>query len=275
LESATFSKPTIAYVNLKDGKAASGTLIEVGERIFLATTAHSIPRRPVGTLSFVGNTATKIDRNIPPILSYAKEPDYQQRDVAYVELDREFVEVTFGKAAIPLQRVYPCATGQDNWWTIVAGYPCDEIRSIQEVREQAETKLFTLECWGNKLLMLARWNALGKRHRSPDERLDVFIPRPIDDDFVALGPLQNQKPGQLSEPFGMSGGGYWQPNLALTTRLWSPEHYSLIAIQSHWWGRGRYLQGTQIIHWLRLLWEHQADVRQFLENAFPDHDLAG
>jgi hypothetical protein len=194
--------------------------------------------------------------------------------VAFVELEPAFVAANFGKTAIPLSRVYPCKTGQDKWWTFVAGYPGDEIRRILEPQECIETKVFTLECWANKLLMPDRWGALGQRHRSPDERFDVFIPRPIEDDFVSLGPLRSQRLGQLSEPYGMSGGGYWQPNLALKTELWSPEYYSLIAIQSHWWGRGRYLQGTQIIHWLRLLWQHQEDLRQHLSDAFPDHELS-
>ncbi len=114
---------------------------------------------------------------------------------------------------------------------------------------------------------------LEERHRLPDQELDVFIPYLKDDEVVALGPLRHGMGDGLPEPMGMSGGGYWQPNLALKSEIWNPEYYSLIAIQSRWWGRGRYLQGTQIIHWLRLLWEQQPELRADLEAAFPDHNV--
>jgi hypothetical protein len=267
-------RSTIAYIDLKYGKVASGVLVAVGDRVFLATTAHSVPARPTGRLSFVGDKSTSIEENIPRILGSAKDPQDEQRDVAYVELERAFVEDRFGKAAIPLSRVYLCGTGQNQLWTFVAGYPSAEIRSLKEAQRQVDTKLFTLECWSNKLLMSDRWDALEKKSRSPDERLDVFIPRPLGDDFVSIGTAQNLTPGQLAEPFGMSGGGYWQPNPALRSNIWSPEHYSLIAIQSRWWGGGRHLQGTQIVHWLRLLWKHEADLRHLLEESFPGHDLS-
>ncbi len=267
-------RSTIAYINLRDRTVASGILVAVGDRVFLATTAHSIPARPAGRLSLVGDKSTKIEENIPPILGSAKDPQEEQRDVAYVELDPAFVEGSFGKAAIPLSRVCPCGAGQDKWWTFLAGYPSAEIRSLQDVQQQVDTRLFTLECWANKLLMPDRWDALEQGHRSPDERLDVFIPRPMGDDFVSTGTTRGVVPGRLSEPFGLSGGGYWQPNLALRGSVWSPEHYSLIAIQSRWWGRGRHLQGTQIIHWLRLLWKHETDVRQIMQSSFPDSDFS-
>lgn len=266
---------TIAYINLDTGEAASGVVIEIDNRILLATTAHSIPARPRGKLSFVGDHSTKIDENIPPILSSAKDPDYEHRDVAFVELERGFVEDNFGKSAIPLSRIYPCRTGQENWWTCIGGYPTEEIRNIDDSSRQVRTKLFTLQCWGNKILTPDNWQVLEERHRLPNEQLDVFIAYPRSDDFTALGPLRHQASDQLSEPFGMSGGGYWQPQVSLKRELFAPDYYSLIAIQSHWWGKGRYLQGTQIIHWLRLLWQSQPELRDLLASSFPGHDLAG
>ena len=117
----------------------------------------------------------------------------------------------------------------------------------------------------------SRW--LEEREREPNEEWDVFIPYPRNDDFTALGPLKHQAGDKLSEPFGMSGGGYWQPQVALKRAVFTPEHYSLIAIQSHWWGLGRYLQGTQIIHWLRLVLSTRPELRSTLEQAFPNHPL--
>ena len=266
---------TIAYINLKTGKTASGVLVEIANRIFLATVAHALPQNPVGNLSFVGNQSKKIDENIPPILCFGKDENQELRDVGFVELEPEFVETEFGKSPIPLSRIYPCQTGHESYWTCVGGYPGDEVRTIDDSPKRTRTKLFTLQCWSNKILAPAQWGILeGTASREPDEQLDVFIPYPREDDFESLGPLKHQKPGELCEPFGMSGGGYWQPKLSLKRKIFTPDYYSLIAIQSHWWVPKRYLQATQIIHWLRLLWKCQPNLREVLVDAFADHDLA-
>ena len=263
---------TVAFVNLDDGKAASATLVAIGDRVFLATAGHVVPARPAGKISIVGNKATGIRSNILPVLSYGTHSD-EHCDVAFVESTPDFIATTVGKAAIPLSRLHPCGTGQDNHWTFVCGYPSQEIIELGHPLNDSRTKLFTIECWGNKLLMPDRWGSLEIRDRPPSTEKDVFIPRPITDDFVSIGPWPTKSPSRLAEPYGMSGGGYWQPNLALRTEVWNPEYYSLIAIQSRWWGRGRYLQGTQIIHWLRLVWQRQSNVREILASAFPSSDL--
>ena len=267
---------TIAYIDLKSRETATGVLIEIENRIFLATVAHSLPANPTGRLSFVGNKSTKYDENIPPVLSFGKDENHKLRDVGFVELERGFVEANFGKLPIPLSRVYPCGTGDEKAWTAVGGYPGGEVRDIKDNVREIRTKLFTMQCWSNTILPPQDWGVLkGKASRDPNDSLDVFIPYPRDEDFESLGPLRHQKPNELCEPFGMSGGGYWQPQVSLRREIFTPDYYSLIAIQSHWWVPQRYLQATQIIHWLRLLWEHQPNLRDALEDAFSEHNLIG
>lgn len=266
---------TVAYINIKSREIASGVLIDIENRIFLATAAHALPQNPIGNLSFVGNKSTRLDENIPSILSFGKEEQHKLRDVGFVELEPAFIETNCGKSPIPLSRIYPCQTGHESHWTCVGGYPGDEVRNIDDNMKRTRTKLFTMQCWSNKILAPSQWGVLeGKASREPDERLDVFIPYPREEDFKSLGPLEHQKPNHLCKPFGMSGGGYWQPNSSLKRSIFTPDYYSLIAIQSHWWIPERYLQATQIIHWLRLLWKCQPKLREILEDAFADHDMA-
>jgi hypothetical protein len=265
---------TGAYIDLKKMEGASGIFVRIGESVFLATTAHSVVGNPSGRISFVGGKSASIDGNKPQILSFAKDPEYSLRDVAFLELEPDFVEVVLGKECIPIDRVFPCGAGQTNHFTLVGGYPANEIRT-RFVCPNSETKVFTMECWANKTLPTAFWNDLEESRRKPDQLLDVFIPRPRNEDFLSLGPIQQKTPGVLAEPFGMSGGGYWQSrNSEIAASLWTPQHYSLIALQSHWWasstGTGRFLQGTQIIHWLRLIWEQKAILRPLLEAEFPN-----
>jgi hypothetical protein len=66
---------TVAYIDIVTSNSATGVLVQTDGRIFLATTAHSVPGAPAGWLSFVGNESSKIDGNIPEILSFGKSND--------------------------------------------------------------------------------------------------------------------------------------------------------------------------------------------------------
>jgi hypothetical protein len=259
---------TQAYVNLKTGKSASGITIDVNGRTILATTAHSISAQPAGHLSFVGKEHSSLDGNTTTIPRSGRDND---KDVAFLELDREWVDQKLGKVVIPLARLNPCGTGHAGAWTMVCGYPTEEIQVEQLVRDRVEIKKFTVVCHANKVLNPDQWSVLSAADRRPSEHRDIFIPFPRNDEVISYGAVTADR---LPEPFGMSGGGYWQRDPQRTGAVWTAEEYRLIAIQSRWWGRGRYLQGTQIIHWLRLLWNSEPDLRKALETAFPGQHLA-
>jgi hypothetical protein len=96
--------------------------------------------------------------------------------------------------------------------------------------------------------------------------MDVFLPYLIGEEMIHLG--ENVGPG-LSSPPGLSGGGVWQRSTE-ESAIWTAENYELIAVQSMWPRRGRYLQATQIIHWLRLVYASCVDARRPLMEQFPD-----
>ena len=259
---------TMAYINLRDGTGASGVLVEIEGRLFVATTAHSIPSNPAGELSFIGSVPTPATENIPPIRNYKRGNSYEC-DVAYIELDRSFADERFGKRPIPLSRIKPVGTGHPTHWTMVCGFPTSEIRTIHDARTREATQLFTSQAWSNNILPPENWGAVprSREMRPPHPDFDVIIPYNRDDEIVSCGQIHSS--ANLSDPHGMSGGGVWQPIVPTNSALWTVERYCLIAIQSGWPEQSRYLQSTQIIHWLRLLWNHQPELRPVLSHEFP------
>lgn len=252
-------------INLRKVEVASGVFVGIGGRIFLATTAHSILNPPTGRIAMIGGLKVDIRDNVPQILSFGFADDEELKDVAFLEVEKEFVEQQLKKTAIPLSRIYPCGAGQDHHQTFACGYP-GLLTENAMVGQRECHSLFTMQSWANTTLTPDEWTILPEGHRPCDPAIDVFIPYPLTDEICKNGTPSTET---LVEPFGMSGGGYWQPNLALQESVWTPEYYCLIAIQSRWWKRGRYLQATQVIHWLRLVWEHHRDLRRILEDAFP------
>lgn len=250
---------SLAYINTKssEGRIATGTLVAIGERCFLATTAHSVPSPPHGKLAFAGREQIPFSE-IPEILSSGKRDD-EQCDVAYLELDPTYPVKRLDKHPIPLSRLHPIGLGNNNRWTFVAGYPSEVVKHDRDLR------IFRLHTWGNLTLQANEWSALPQGHREPSADHDVFIPYPQTEPFLSIG---SQKPDKLPKPYGMSGGGYWQRTQE-SEKIWSAESYGMIAIQSRWWGLGRYLQGTQILHWLRLIWDEIPYARPYLKAQFP------
>lgn len=257
---------TLAYQDLKESKVASGVLVDIGGRTFVATTAHSVPADPKTRLVMVGELPTDVYRAKPSIISFGTtDPD--TLDIGFMELDSSFVKDGLGKLALPLSRVFPCGPGQLDYATYVCGFPSEQVHTTMPSASK-KLQVFTFQSWQNTPLMPKDWNHLPRKHRPPHELTDIFVPYQREDDILCNGQEMTEI---LNQPHGLSGGGYWQPNVSLKQKIWSPEYYCLIGIQSAWWGR--YLRATQIIHWLRLVWQHNSDLRQQLEAEFPNVDF--
>ncbi len=247
---------TVIYENVAAKEYATGILVAIESRCFLATTAHSLPKTWTNGLSIFGYNSRSASVQGPPRFGC---DEANNRDVAFVELDPALPQLLL-KKPMPLERIHPCGPGKERHWTFVLGFPTEDVTDRQTTDDMI--RVFTAECWGNTLIMPQDWSSL-PRSDETDVSRDIFIPRPIDDDSKNLRSMQSAR---LSKPYGMSGGGYWQSEQC--THVWSPDGYRLIGIQSGWWSKGRYLRGTQIIHWLRLLWRQDPSLRSTLEVAF-------
>ena len=124
---------TTAYFQIGTNplEVATGMFVGIGARVFLVTTAHSIPVKPNGKLSFVGMSSANVDENIPVIADFACDTDEAIRDVAFLEIDPAFVP-KLKKRPLPLSRIYPCGPGESNSLTVVSGYPSQIVQKTRE-----------------------------------------------------------------------------------------------------------------------------------------------
>ncbi len=100
-----------------------------------------------------------------------------------------------------------------------------------------------------------------------DAAIDIILDYPAGDS--ATKRLDKEGPFALPDPSGMSGGGLWDQGFE-TQLIWKPEGASLMGIQSAWHPKERYVRAVQIIHWLRLVHQHYPDLRNILEERFPE-----
>lgn len=116
------------------------------------------------------------------------------------------------------------------------------------------------------MLLPEDWHFVRDDGRAMDELVDAFVAYDSKSEIKRDGKVSDE---QLPEPYGMSGGGWWQKKSSLQDTVWHPASYSLMAIQCSWPEKQRYLRGTQIHHWLRLIWNDFTDLREILRAEFP------
>ena len=122
---------TIAYYDVNDlENGGSGVLVEINSRIFVATTAHTIPAQPNGRIGIARQLPTDLNANLPNIMSFDWPPDHDLIDVAYFEVEPCFVRDRLDKTPIPISRILPCGPGQPNHATFLCCYPADLIVTV-------------------------------------------------------------------------------------------------------------------------------------------------
>lgn len=79
----------------KEYATASGTLIEIGSRVFVATAAHVIKANPQGRLWLVKRRGSCESEGFPSFVDYHRHPKGHP-DVGILELDRSVAAGYFG-----------------------------------------------------------------------------------------------------------------------------------------------------------------------------------
>jgi hypothetical protein len=77
------------------------------------------------------------------------------------------------------------------------------------------------------------------------------------------------KPVRLGDAPGLSGGGIWDQGLA-PGEVWTPGSARLIAIQCSWHPTKRYVRGTLLRHWVRLISRDYPDLRDLIREEARD-----
>ena len=122
--SNSLHKSTVSY--LRHNGSTSGVLVQIGNRVFIATVAHAIPRK-LKELYLVGHEYT--ENSIPVLSSKRGTADFL--DVAFVEIGVDQLE-RLKKQTIGLDRVLVCGWGIKARQTILCGFPAQLAQATVE-----------------------------------------------------------------------------------------------------------------------------------------------
>ena len=235
---------------------ASGVLISIGNRLFVATAGHAVPSRPSGRISFIGQNEKRLVESKEAVIAHES---YEWPDVGFLEIAPD-VASRLGKEPIGLERISPRGPGHFDRRCFVFGYPTDSIK-VQHKKERFDLGGIS---YSHLPMRPEEWP---EKPRPPaHEEVDIFLPYDRDEEMFYYE--ENQGRNELGHPEGMSGGGLWQ-GVDREGKLWTPEDVGLFGIQSGYRAEDKYLRACQINTWLRLLHSEQLDLRATLEEAFP------
>lgn len=261
---------TVPLFDQETGDLGSGTVIRVGPHILVATAGHCVPVSPSGRVRVLGKTARALQGEMLGFPKFARAPR-DRVDVAFLEVDRASAEAFLAKEALPLDRVADIGNGDPSQAAIVMGGPASLVPPTRATGGvvvpicAVRTEIIPEDEWAELL-------PFGERIPKPDSAIDVFLDFPVD----GWWQIKANKRDGVVDPKGTSGGGIW--SFQESQIPWSPDVARLFAIQSRWDPRrseNRYLRGTQIIHWLRLVASHYPGLAPDLERRFPRLRSAG
>ena len=244
-------------------EVASGTAVEIEGRVFVATCSHTLPN-DAARLQFVSKQEHDLGECHSSILGVARTPEGSRQvprpDVGVVELAPNFVSERLSATPIPLERILPVGPGKERCMTYVAGFPRGAID--QQSVPGGILLSFACHLWAQPPVPIRFWSRVPRSKQldsSPHAEIDVFLP--YDGQRRSVRDLNRHAAQTLYKPHGLSGGGFWQP-IIHDQPLWTPDNYGLIAIQSLWPQQGRFLQATQIVHWLNLVASHNPELSE-------------
>jgi hypothetical protein len=246
-----------------EDKIATGVLVDIGERHFLATAGHVLNATTPKHTRFVSK-AHNLSAPLNVEMLNVQRREFEDVDVGFIELADCEAYHALEAAALTLDRVIDAKTGDPNRQTRVYGYPVAALRFT----DAGVCKLHNVSLT-TKPVPPQLWESIADETRHPDVSNDIVLSFDRSDDFWCDGP-DEVKGDAPPEPFGMSGGGCWQGTFdAESAGIWSPDNVCLYGIQSQWPERGRFLRAVQIAHWLRLVADSNNDLNEELVERYP------
>ena len=282
-------KHSVLFMYEKSGErtSASGTLVQIGDRLLVATARHTIPRGSQ-MLEFIGANMICVDSS--PEVAPGKRiwtgqrpakvvngKRHQEFDVGLIELESSALSV-LGHEAIPLSGI-SIRTPQFGRTAFVYGFPSEFERS-QKISESSGFLRVGSMTYPNPVLAPEEWPHVPDHDTTPEESVDCFMRYCRDDEMKAIVPIGRNRgldlsgfPERLPAVHGMSGGGFWQRWTPVNDReLWLACDYELFAIQSSWYEPSRYIRGVQIRHWLDLVAESYPDLKPMIDEHIVCQD---
>jgi hypothetical protein len=248
---------SLAYI--ADGENASGTLVAIGVREFIATTAHTLSPS-LKSLVLIGHGLHPLNRDDIKIVKAGRAKGGNP-DVAYIELEPGTIK-TLGREAIDVGRLCDVGPGQPGRMAFLYGCPHALIKNAVNHKRREAIIGFHSFTYPNAVLAVDEWPAVPKDAVPPKRSVDLFIPYDVTEEMIVIRPVRGNR---LPNPKGASGGGIWQGVGPLKGAVWHVDKVKLVAIQSSWDEQRKYIRGVQIKQWVRLIERDYPDLRPRLE----------
>jgi len=187
---------TIAYVfdQANPPHAASGTIVSLGDRVLIATTAHSIPNDQA-LIALIG----KSQAGAIPSKWTINTHKHDFLDVAYIEIDPAAC-AELGVQPVTLDRVHDAGTGHRDFKSRVIGYPEEY---VVDGFPSAGRRGFCALSYGSETIEPPRWATIPYSF-SQSSHIVVHFER---QDVVDWGHTMPMLPKGTPRAVGMSGGG--------------------------------------------------------------------
>jgi hypothetical protein len=179
--------------------------------------------------------------------------------VGYIEVEPGTAK-KLGRSPITLDRIHDGRTGQAGRMAYLFG--CPTALAKRGVNHQAKTIVAAIQSLTYPSAVLApdEWPKLPKKFPPARKSADLFMTYDRTEEMVVEG----KRGGNLPNPVGASGGGIWQMTGPKDDGVWHVGKVKLIAIQSAWDEKLKYIRGVQVRHWLKLVSRDYPDLRSSL-----------
>jgi hypothetical protein len=247
----------------KDWNIFSGTLVEIGDHLFVCTASHCVDQGQSFTRYWILGDRPRFSGDGMPRVVAAHGYGGDVPDTGLLELDRATFAKFSSKRPCSIERIENCGPGRSDRLSSLIGAPSQ----LVEPEQSGQAKGFKAVVISyNSTATLPTEPLWAKVAPAADKDLDIILDYPAGNDSTTR--LDTNQKYKLPDPSGMSGGGLWDQGFG-RGKMWSPEHAFLYGIQSAWHETERYVRAVQIVHWFRLVHQHYPDLHGVLEAKFP------
>lgn len=239
----------------------SGTLVEIEDRLFVATASHCVDDLTMPTRYWLlgDKPAFKAD-GVPQVLSSHGTAN-NRPDVGLIELETDSFRAHSSKSGIPLSRIKAVGLGRDKRAALLIGSPGENVE--QETKGAAQGFKAVVMGYTSLPINQSDWPTFNA-NPPLDQSIDILMHYPSG--TADTHRTDTGEPVELPNPKGMSGGGLWDQGFD-TDELWSTDSAFLFGIQSAWFPDKRYVRAVQVAHWLDLVKSRFPELRDAIENA--------
>ncbi|QDT39911.1 hypothetical protein [Stratiformator vulcanicus] len=247
--------------NPEEWSIFSGTLVEIEDRLFVATASHCIENliRP-SRYWLLGDIPAFKAPEVPQVIATHGTAN-DRPDVGLIELDPDSFRKISPKTGVPLSRIKPVGTGRDKRTAQLIGSPSQNVE--HEIRAPSRGLKAVVMGYTSLPLNQSDWPTFNAAP-TLDRSIDILMEYPSGTADTTR--MDTGEPVKLPDPKGMSGGGLWDQGFD-TDEMWSPDSAFLIGIQSAWFPNKRHVRAVQIAHWLNLIKRRFPELQEAVESA--------